>query len=330
MRTLLWIGLLAAILGAPPAQGETFWGQTLRGDTRQRDRAVEEGNLHLREAKQRRSHFDRGGTFRHTIVFDPARAALRSYERALAIGPREREIHDRALIAATFISDPGPGGPELCAPCRDGYEGVVRHIDAIRKLHPHDTREVSHAWQLAVVLSKLGGLGGPAADGYFERAIKEYELWRRLVDETDPNVSRNLSTSYGNAAELLMAVGRLDEAIALYQLSIDLNPLEPLHYFGLAVAYDRDGQWEKAVTTMRDALGRLPGLQRLEADQVFFVPAGDEIYYHALAQLVMGTDREVVRALFTRFLTKARESKYHARAREHLADLARGAAATGR
>ncbi len=332
MRSAVWIGIAAvgALVSGPSssprAQGGAFWSEVQRGDTRKRDRAVEEGNLHLREAKGRRTAFDRGLPPRN-LVFDPARAALQAYERALAIGPEDADVHYRALVAAELIIE---GTPELCRSCRDGYLAVVRHIDALRRLDPQDTREVGYAWQMAVVLSKLGGLGGPDAAGYFERAIREYEQWRRLIDETDSLSAQNsLSTSYGNAAELLMAVGRLDEAIALYQTAIELNPLEALGYFGLAVAYDRDGQWNKAVATMQEALNRPPGITRLDGDGVFFVPEGDKWYYHALAHQVMGSDRDHVASFYLRFLAAAGDSKYHARAREHLAELGRGGTVGG-
>jgi tetratricopeptide (TPR) repeat protein len=310
--------LLAAVL-ATPVQADALWRGIARGDTRRRTTFVEEGNLHLREARNRRNQLDRGIPPR-TMVFDPAREALRAYERALALGPPDADLHYRAFTAAKLIADEGG----ICHPCRDGYEAVVRHIDALRRLDPLDTREVEFAWEMSVALSKLGALGGPAADRHFERAVVEYERWRRFVDETDPQVARLLSTCYSNAAELLMAVGRLDEAIQQYQIAIELNPIEALGYFGLAVAYDRDGQWDKAAATMREGLNRPPGLSRLEDRDVFFVPEGEVYYYYALAHQVMGADPALVTAEYQRFLSRARGSKYGQRAREHIAELGRG------
>jgi tetratricopeptide (TPR) repeat protein len=321
-RLLLLALLAVGVTAAAPVAAGPLWRDVAKGDLRRRNAAVEEGNLHLREARDRRDRLDRGAPTR-THVFDPARAALAAYERALAIGPADAEIHYRALAAAKLVADDSG----ICHACRDGYEAMIRHIDALRKLDPLDTREVEYAWEMSVALSKLGALGGPQADGHFTRAIEEYERWRRLVDETDPQLARALSTCYSNAAELLMAVGRLDEAIAQYQTAIELNPIEPLGYFGLAVAYDRDGQWNKAVAAMTEGLNRPPALARLEDREVFFVPEGEIYYYYALAHHVMGADPALVSAEYTRFLSRARGSKYAARAREHLAEMSRGAPA---
>jgi len=317
-----WACLLLLATIVQPARAETFWDAVQRGDTRRRDAFVEEGNLHLREARMRRGSIDRGAAPRN-LVFDPARAALAAFERALAIGPEDADIHYRALFAAKLIVD---GDTELCHSCRDGYDAVIHHIEALRRLDPMDTREVGYAWEMAVVLSKIGGLGGPGADEAFERAIQEYARWRRMVDEADPGRARDLATSYSNAAELMMAVGHLDDAIAAYQIAVEIYPMEALGYFGLAVAYDRDGQWEKAVAAMRDALARPPGIQRLEGEGVFFVPEGDVYYYYALAHQIMGSDPGLVTAEYSRFLSRARASRYHARAQEHIAELARRAA----
>src|SRR5687767_3911417 len=241
MRAAALLGGILALALATPSAGESLWRGVARGDTRRRTLLVDQGNLHLREARDRRNQLDRGIPPR-TVVFDPAREALKSYERALALGPPDADIHYRALTAAKLIADEGG----ICHPCRDGYEAVARHIDALRRLDPLDTREVEYAWEMSVALSKLGALGGPSADQHFERAVVEYDRWRRLVNETDPQLAPLLSTCYANAAELLMALGRLDESIAQYQTAIELNPIEPLGYFGLAVALDRDGQWDKA------------------------------------------------------------------------------------
>jgi tetratricopeptide (TPR) repeat protein len=326
MRRALVLGLLAlatAVASAVPraARAENLWSSIAKGDLRRQAMAVEEGNLHLREARERRSRLDPGAPMR-IPAFDPARAALAAYERALTLGPEDPDIHYRALTAAKLVVDNGG----VCHTCRDWYEAVVRHVEALRRLRPEDPRDIVYSWDMSVALSKLGGIGGPRADAYFERAVEEYARWRRLIDETDPTFTAEVATSYSNGAELLMALGpdRLDEAIAQYQMAVSLNPMESLHYFGLAVAYDRDGQWEKAVATMREGLSRLPGLTRLEHNDVFFVPEGDVYYYYALAHQVQGADPALVIAQYERFLSRTRATRYAQRAREHIAEL-RGA-----
>jgi tetratricopeptide (TPR) repeat protein len=323
VSSVLMAALLALLAPASaPARGDNLWSGVLKGDTRRRAAAIEEGNLHLREARERRSRIDRGSPTR-SFSFDPARAALAAYERALALGPEDADVHYRALTAAKLVVDVGG----VCHACTDWYESVIRHVEALRRLDPNDPRDLGYAWDMSVALSKLGGMGGPRADEHFERAVAEYERWRRLVDETEPYYASELSTSHSNEAELIMALGRLDEAIAEYQIAVNLNPIEPLGYFGLAVAFDRDGQWDKAMAAMREGLSRLPGINRLESNEVFFVPEGDVYYYWALAHQVQGADPALVIAEYERFLSRARGTKYAQRAREHIAEL-RGADTT--
>lgn len=319
MRLAAFLYGILTLAAAAPIGADTLWRDVARGDTRRRALLVEQGNLHLREARDRRNQLDRGIPPR-TVAFDPAREALKAYERALELGPDDGDIHYRALTAAKLIADENG----ICHACRDGYEAVVRHIDALRRIDPQDVREVEYAWEMALALSKLGALGGPDAQQHFERAVDEYERWRRMIDETDPAVAQMLSTCYANAAEVLMAVGRLDEAIAKYQMAVELNPIEALGYFGLAVALDRDGQWEKTAATMKEGLSRPDGLRRLEDPNVFFVPEGEIYYYFALAHQVQGADPAMVNAEYQRFLSRARASKYAARAREHMAELGHG------
>jgi len=74
---------------------------------------------------------------------------------------------------------------------------------------------------------------------------------------------------------------------------------------------------------MQRALNHGEGLRHLDKDGVFFVPDGDYYYYMALAHEVLGKT-EVAEANYNRFLVHCKDTKYAARAREHLAELAQG------
>jgi tetratricopeptide (TPR) repeat protein len=132
-----------------------------------------------------------------------------------------------------------------------------------------------------------------------------------------------------------MALGpeRLDDAIAYYETGMQYGPYESLAYYGAAVAYDRDGQWGKAVELMRDALERDPNgrpdlddrrgvhrMGRLTDRGVYFVPEGELEYYFALGYHVQGQRQEALR-YYKRFLAQLPGSRFAARAREHIAEL---------
>jgi tetratricopeptide (TPR) repeat protein len=307
--------LLVAGLCAP-ARAEEFWH---RSDTRKRDLLTQVGDRHLNDARQTDAALRSTPAPPPSLVRDylaeQARAALGAYEGALQVGPETAELHYRAFLAATYLVTAHEGVARVD---REGYAAVVRHVEGVRRLSPLDTREDDLAFQAGLAYSKLGGLGGPDADAAFGNGIREYERFRsfygrRLSGEL-------LASTYSNEAELLMAVGRLDDAIAYYRTSIELNPLEPLGYFGLAVALDRNGEASKAAEAMRDADRHGKGVDRLKSPTVFFVPSGDIDYYYGLYHEVRG-DPVTATIEYNRFLERCKDTKYAERARAHLAEL---------
>src|SRR5262249_27169018 len=202
---------LAAVLTiASAAWAGDFWGPA--GDTTARDRLVDLGDQHLEDAQRSAAYAD---PIVPPYVLAAARAALGTYERALAIGPDAAPIHFRAVLAAALIEQTRG----LCRECRDGYEAVVKHAAAFRKLQPMDPFEPNVAYIAGVAYSKLGGLGGADADRYFESAVDEYEHWRRIMGTDVPPGVRG--TSYSNEAEIFMALGRLEDAIRYYRMATD-------------------------------------------------------------------------------------------------------------
>jgi tetratricopeptide (TPR) repeat protein len=309
----------AIIVLASAAQAGTFWGHS---DTRRRDGLVAVGDRHLRDAKQTEAAVRGSPAPTSDLVRDylaeTARAALGAYEKALEIGPETVELHYRAYLAAVLLIESHEG---ILAGYKEAYLAVVRHIEDVRRLSPLDNREDEFSYEAGIAYSKLGALGGPEADGHFEHGIREYERFRSV--DGNQLTSDLLAPTYSNEAELLMAVGRLDEAIANYRISIELNPMEPLNYFGLAVALDRNGEWSKAVEAMTLASEHGHGVERLKDATVFFVPSGDIHYYYALFHQVRG-DAGLAAMEYRRFLERCHDSKYAARAKAHLGELGQG------
>src|SRR5262249_32835517 len=146
------------------------------------------------------------------------------------------------------------------------------------------------ASELGIVYSRLGA---------FEEALAEYDRALGLVEsERRPNAlddSSDRAVLYGNSAETLMALGRLDQAIGRYRLAEAAAPPGDTEWqlaeWGLGVALDRDEQVEKSREAISRALGADPNMAELSSDGVFFEPAGDKRYYEALGHEVAG-DRD--------------------------------------
>lgn len=137
-----------------------------------------------------------------------------------------------------------------------------------------------------------------------------------------------------NSAELLMAAGRTAEAINRYREAVAIEEREPnrrehlrgvaLGYFGLGVALDRAGSAAASREAITRAVALDPGLAvvRLAGQpdsDVFFVPAGENYYYLALAREAQGRPDDAAVAL--RDYLRVARGPYVGRAREHLARL---------
>jgi tetratricopeptide (TPR) repeat protein len=248
-----------------------------------------------------------------------AEQAIEKYELAAKLGPPRPAAHYRAFMAARHYL------PQTEARTQ---EKIIEHGTRFREAAPLDPRFFDVTEDLCHALARLGAMrSGAGADALYERAVKEYDLLVSRIDPIDADASRAIGTIYSNAAELLMGVGRIDDAIGYYERSIASDPHNELNYYGLAVAYDRDGQVQKAAEAMRAAIQRDQALEKiLHADElgfeVYFVPTGDKQYYLALAFLVLGEKQEAIRR-FEAFVAQAKSAKkqYLDRAREHLREL---------
>lgn len=166
--------------------------------------------------------------------------------------------------------------------------------------------------------------------GQFVEALREYD---RHLEIADP---RTLPTVHTRAAELHMALGRLDEAEARFGKAIDLFDQEPggperdskraLAFYGLAVAQDRAARDAEARHTVWQALAYDPVLALLDAaadpySGAALVPAANVHYYRGLALSVSGKGSEAMQA-FQRFLAAEPDGRYRKQAENHLLGLA--------
>lgn len=263
---------------------------------------------------------------------DPGRkryeAAMRRGEKALADlqGSRlknkelRRRILTDALAAFKEAAQASPGNPRgwfYAAKLLNELDRTKEAIAAFKRTRRADSSHsaFSVAFNLGIGYSKLGT---------FENAVLEYDRAERVLTSgglKPYQVREDRSILNGNAAEALMALGRLDESIQRYNEALSLGGRNrTLIRWGLAVAYDRDEQISKAQAMAQSAIAADPKMSSLRSPSVFFIPEGDIHYYFALGHLVQGKSEEAKKEwqLFVKMLPKG---QWAPRARAHLTQL---------
>lgn len=305
---------LAVLLVAAPAGADTIWDRiTAEDDDPQR--------VYEREMERADEYFELAlsvGYRERKMLLDKVE---RAFENAIAARPDAAEphlrlaelLHQRHLFEERI--ERGQHGVAILHFDKRIAKRVLEHWDAFEAKAPLDPRITdSILFERSLVHTKL------ATDEHYEEALKDYEvLLARLLllrDHVRPLVIYN-------AAEILMMLGRLDEAIPLYERAVAMaNSTE--YVFSLAVALDRHGQGARA----RDILSRYVEDKRdLESivgedSTIFFVPAGETFYYLAIAYEVMGDPQQAV-FFYDKFIRSGAHPRYQPRAREHIERLAK-------
>jgi tetratricopeptide (TPR) repeat protein len=190
---------------------------------------------------------------------------------------------------------------------------AIKAYGHARRLSTKLLKNTTISFNLGICYSKLGN---------FQQAVAEYNLLEWVLAPR-PRYGRQRetrATAHGNAAEALMALGRLDEAIQRYRRALSYGS-DQLFYWGLAVALDRDEQISRSQQALKTALGSNgKGMRRLSDSGVFFIPAGDIHYYRGLGYLGL-REHAKAKAEFEAFMRKLPKSQWSARVRAHLAAL---------
>ncbi|MCU1281906.1 MAG: hypothetical protein JWM53_5452 [bacterium] len=277
--------------------------------TRARAGLVEQAEQLLRTIPQQR---DRERRF---AVADQAQALC---EQAIREHPRDAAPH---IVLARALTTADPDHPEACR--ARSCERAIAELKEARRLDGGGAEAQRIAAELGLVMSRVGA---------YEDALAEYDRALKLIDpERQPSLFDDYGRSvlYGNSAETLMALGRIDAAIERYrqaeETAVQGNIEWELAEWGLGVALDRDEQIEKSRQAIQRALDVDPAMSHLADESVFFEPAGDKRYYEALGHEVAG-DRELALAAWRAFLAEAPSSQYARRARTHLNELKRAPA----
>jgi len=255
--------------------------------------------------------------------------AAQSYRNAAAAEPQEAEPYYRLgrLLYSFYFEcsantsyNPSP----LCSPDPQFFD----------KKH---AQEVLDAWakfeELAPLDPRVGVLrdDGIAADFdlLFRRAIlhtrfadqpnlklaaKDYEAILARSDNVDETV-------LGNLAETYMMLDRLDDAIEAYRHALR-SALRSETVYGLAVALDRDERGAQARDLIQSQGEQaLTEFERsITTGRTFFVPAGEEFYYLALAYEAYGLD-EIAIEDWQKYIQSGAHPEFQPRAKAHLDTL---------
>jgi tetratricopeptide (TPR) repeat protein len=323
-RALLLLPLVA--LAPQAARADDFWSRAQTDE----DPAAEMARKNYEHAMEEGDNFAQLAIGRGTSsdqMQELLRQAIKQYDNASLARPDEPEPRYRAglVLNLYFVQcQEGQNGMAQFGWCTPGHPQVAdaRHMvaewSAFLHLRPLDPRvDFNFLFELAIASTQAAGDGVPeperqvrieAALGYYQAALKRVGL----------NSDLGKINLAGNLAETYMMLGRMDEAIAQYQIAVRQSG-EPSTIYGLAVALDRDEQGAKA-RELIVALGldaRMQFMKKLTlTGDVFFVPTGEELYYEALIEEAFGEDEEAI-VDWQRFIDSGAHPIFDARAKEN-------------
>ncbi len=250
--------------------------------------------------------------------------AVRAYRLAADARPKEAEPYFRiASTIESFFTDCSAmmaQRPPTCVGARNVKVDVARAKeavdawDAFEARAPLDPRLGEALFSRAILRTKLV-TSSKDARVHLVGALADYTA---LLDRADGLTMLRLEQVWGNLAETYMMLGKLDEAIEAYQVSIDKGASSST-YYGKAVALDRDERGTEALELIKSqGIGAFDDFREdIQIGNVFYVPAGEEFYYFGLIYEAFGYLPESI-ANWKLFLNSGAHPQFHARAKQHL------------
>ena len=198
---------------------------------------------------------------------------------------------------------------------------VVAAFDEFERRAPMDPRVTELLFERAVLRTKLVSSvasGSKAAVALLEGAATDY---KKLLERRDTVTNNQPHVVVGNLAETYMMLGRAEDAVPLYQEAVRMGGPISTRY-GLAVALDRDDRGEEALATIRDQgpTAQQAFVHEFQVRDIFFVPAGEEYYYFALAAEAFDQNAAAI-TYWNAYLRSGAHPEYQPRAKEHIAAL---------
>lgn len=291
---LAFAGALALVPSRPAhADDPDFW-ETARDPALPRYRRELRAGLQLLEASDLDDQVD---PERRDVLL---RGAAVHFERAAAAVPGRVEAHYFLGSVLYGLSDDA---------------GAVAAFQRVRALQPDSPFEADIAFKLGVSHTR---------QLRFAEAVIEYDRTLQFaLDERRIGSLSLRSVSLSNRAEVLMGLGRLEEAVTSYRMAFDADDRNAGALWGMAVALDRDEQVGPAREAAQRASQLDPERQGIVGSDVFFVPPHERHYYLGLAFEAAG-DAEAALAEWQAFLLVAgSDGHWSQQARRHVEDLQR-------
>lgn len=312
-------------------EGADFWGDIADPGRREYLKAMKVGRAYFQSATSTKSNLSRAlleqllregtDTNPRQLRLAAMKSALVSFQAAVAASPSRADGHLWLGRAQHILSSMEPGSDK---------DGRAHDPALLRAAAASFTRAQELNPELAgsfVVASALGDI--LFSQGKLERAVMAYDRAERSLTTSgrrDYGKRQKRARVLSHAAECLMGLGRLEESIQRYKEALTMGYDTVLNHWGLAVAYDRDEQQDKALAHARRAMTRDRKMRILTRPTVFFVPEGEVHYYFAVGHLAQGNLAQARRS-FEAYLAKQPESQWAPRARAHLGMLGQGGAA---
>lgn len=247
------------------------------------------------------------------LVWTTARNA---YEKAIALDPdnAEAHLHLAELVASVYIPRNGVARLELDDSWRTK---AIYHWEQFERLAPDDPRLVEVRKTRSLEYTRLN------SDDGLRKALVDYAALINSDLATMRAVEAGRITS--NRAEIHMMLGQMPDAITWYKRALEFRA-DADWAFGLAVAYDRDGQGMRA----REILERYVTERSVKAmvhqlsvtGELFFVPEAEVYYYYGLLHEHLGNYDLAIQA-FQRFVRSGAHKAFHSRARDNIRRLRR-------
>jgi adenylate cyclase len=174
---------------------------------------------------------------RHVVSRATAEAyeqAILLLEEALAIDPQYVVPWD--MLALIYATQAGRG----LRPSEEGYSLATAMAERALAIDPEHAPAYARLGWIAMTHQK----DLAAAAGYFEHAL--------ALDRADLSIT-------ANAAVLLQALGRIDQATALLEHIVDRDPVWAGGYYNLGYYYLAAGHWDDAIDSYQSALRLSPG-----------------------------------------------------------------------
>jgi tetratricopeptide (TPR) repeat protein len=188
---------------------------------------------------------------------------------------------------------------------------AVEALDKFEARSPLDPRLTPLLSRRAILETRLSGtVSGDSAQAHLLRALADY----RTVIERSPPSRLDSDVVYGNLAETLMMLGKVEESLDYYRQALRARP-STSNALGLAVALDRDERGTEARTLIRD-LGST-GIGEWESSvadgNIFYVPEGEVFYYRAIIEESLGKRDDAI-ALYNQFIRSGAHPQFAERA----------------